>query len=592
MLTRKKFFRALNLVVTLLLLFPLCGTAAGQKADVKTRFKKVIPWVQVPTKTETFEEFAEGKKPAEIKTQFWKGLGVKKPEEQRFADVKKLVAELPITKDGKRVPSATLAETQKIVWDNYCFERMMSQRLIYLCCFWPFEDEKQAFFIEFQNKYSMAKPETRAKIDADFATFFIKQAAKENLTFTDWELREAMMQHLLCRVVLERIESTKPGKLTDKELAKLIKEQAGKLELKYEGKEVNLSDIYTDWEITDTIIRLKNTMLINSVVENVPANEITKLGFDIIQAGAAQEHLGAKRLNVQQLSGHVAEMQRMLAKIGRVDRAIRTSLVLGDKPALLMLGSNDREWAAYSLAFCMMQTVMENGPLVCFPTTSTIDVANRQYGVLYNLSCSSMIANIAFSKAVKLDSIPVDLHPRDSKPSSDRNALDAYTHARHAVMVETMSDYLLSPHGKAERVAVGIFYNDYLKNFHKPPMANTLKNACVPISVGLSSNSREVTFEWFDPRSEHPSVFGELRVWDILRRLYPNTVPEFAKAFWQDNNDPIAGKIRACNNVDVYSGKHEKTLGNIAICSPGMSAEMRQGLKTMQDAWEKTFAHP
>ena len=562
MLTRKKFFR---IFLTLCLLLPLGGTAMGQKAETKTKYKRVIPWVQVPTKCETFEEFAADKKPAQIKAQFWKALGAKKPEEQLFADVKKLITELHITKDGKRVTSATLEEAQKIVWDNYCFERMMSQRLRYLCCFWPFEDEKQAFFIDFQHKYSTAKPETRAKIDADTVTFFIKQAAKENLTFADWELREAMMQHICCRMLLQQMESKKPGKLTDKDLTNLIREQAEEITLEYAEKEVNLSDVYTDWEITDTIIRFKNTMLINCMVDNVPVAEITKLGFDMTTS-QAEEHLGAQRFHVSQVQQHVAEMQRMLAKVGMIDRAIRASLVLGDKPVLVMLGEFHNDPMSCNLEFCLMKVIMKNGPLVYFPETGenvAIATEGRKSDVYTKFFWSGIHMNIHFCSSLKLDIKAVD-----SSTFSVEHGFIAQAHARSMVMVEKMCEYLLSPHGKAERVAVGIFGNAHLDDFREPQMENLLKKASVPISVDLYYRGKSFKF---DNRSEHPTVLKEIRVWDILRRLSPESIEAFVKTFCTDNDHPLAWNTRACNNVDVFANKSMRTLRGNSVQTGGMT---------------------
>ena len=575
MITQKKFFRIA--VALFLLLPPCCCAAAEQKAEPKTKYKKVIPWVQVPEKYPTFEEFSQGKKPPEIKAQFWKALGAKKPEEQRFADVKKIAAELHITKDGKRVTAATLAEAQKIVWDNYCFERMMSQRLRYLCCFWPFEDAKQAFFIEFQNKYSTCTPEVRAKIDADWAGFFIKQAAKENLTFADWELREAMMQHLCCRIVLKQVESAKPGKLTDAALAKMIKERAGEITLEYAEKTVSLADVFTDWEITDTIIRFKNTMLINCVVDNVSATEITKLGFEMTTSQA--EHLGALRLNASQVSGHVAEMQRILDKVGRIDRSIRTSLVLGDKPILLMLGEAHYRSMSSCLEICFMKVVMENSPLVYFPEYdgNNINVMERVQKNVPMRLFSGIGMNIYFCRALKLDVMPVDLYSGGPPGQSFK----AESHARSVVMVEKMCDYLSSPHGKVERVAVGIFGGAHLGHFRESQMESPLKSISVPISVSATYD--------FDAKT----VFNELRAWDILRRLYPDKVKEFAETFYPDKTHHLTRKIRACNNVDVFAGKSMHSIPGNATEYGGLSTEQRNHTIAVREkmlaAWEETF---
>ena len=581
MLTQK-----IGFVVALLLLLPLCGTAMGQKDKTKTKFKRVIPWVQPPTKCETFEEFADGKKPPEIKAQFWKALGAKKPEEQRFADVKKIVAELPITKGGKRVTAATLEEAQNIVWDNYCFERMMSQRLRYLCCFWPFEDAKQAFFIDFQHKYSTAKPETRAKIDADPVTFFIKQASKENLTFADWELREALMQHICCKILLQQMESTKPGKLTDKDLAKFLKEQAKDIELEFAGKTVKLSEVFTDWEIIDTIIRFKNTMLINCMVDNVPAAEITKLGFEMMASQA--EHLGALRLNGSQVAGHVAEMQRMVAKVGRIDRATRTAKELGDKPVLVMVGESHHVPMESNLETCLMRSVMENGPLIYFPEIGkpSVGVMQREKSSVFTkFFLTNIRTNFFFCKSLGVDSTPIDLY------AGSERGYAARLRPRSVGMAEAMSNHLDGKSG----AAFAIVGNIHLGHFLEPQIWNQLTRACVPITIYVYSlHSDNTSFECFDARNECPAAFNELRYWDIQRRFYPDKIESLAKTYCTDNTNSLAWKIRSCNNVDMFASKsmHAYPTGGIAAAG-SLSKEQEQHLDEVREkmlaGWTESF---
>ena len=580
MVTRKNFLTAFVAVSVFLL---LAGNIFGQY-----RGNMLVP---IP-KLQSYDKFLEENPNAsqdKIEAGICQAFGIKaKDLETRREHFGYIFRELPITKNGRPVAKlANRSQENLILWNSLYCEEDDRQRLVYTGCLLPLEDRKQNFCIWFRDQYYKQDSNwTAKKLMQSFDTY----AAKNNVEFENWELREAYMFLVLCQIAREQ-QGKKP--LTLGELMTDMEDLAEEYELEYrqykpQGGKVSLLTTYTAKELESTAMQFNHTVLMNCVVENVRQSK-----FDAMSEKFANEVLNKLRtagfaftLNEIRSAGQqYKEINSMCLVGGGLIMALETARAAGDKPVFLAIGENhvgaiERNLETYLMRIAVRYGGEEPGRTVFVPEHSE---SSMRIALMKKDTCSCLAFSGGLSQAVTLytalgiDCVAVDLlRGKTAQPAKSPEG----SYLRSVKMAETicgqiqllLKDKTVQPQ---RMFAVGIYGGEHLSHFRNssiPEISETfrpddikdlrraLEKVSVPILVKVYQHDNVLycfNNDELSPNKAHPEMLQDIRGWGMLRQLFSRDMEKIAKSLdslrSQVDDFYIEEAMRSGNLADAFA---------------------------------------